>query len=146
MSIKISGVKRTQEAILDYVSDVQGKKGARAVSIAMHIVAPLAALHTPVDTSTLINSQYQEIIKRGTRVTGRIGYTANYALYVHRAPGTLKGKPRAHFGKTRAGVAFGGGTQKGNYWDPDGKPQFLTDATTKSASDVKKAVAKEIAP
>ena len=42
----------------------------------------VAALYTPIDTSTLINSQYREVVARGTRITGRIGYSANYAIYV----------------------------------------------------------------
>ena len=42
-----------------------------------------AALYTPIDTSTLINSQFREITVNGSRVTGRVGYTANYAVYVH---------------------------------------------------------------
>ncbi len=38
---------------------------------------------TPIDTSTLINSQFREIMANGTVVTGRVGYSANYAVYVH---------------------------------------------------------------
>ena len=42
-----------------------------------------AALYTPIDTSTLINSQYREIVINGSLVTGRVGYSANYAMLVH---------------------------------------------------------------
>jgi hypothetical protein len=41
-----------------------------------------AALYTPIDTSTLINSQFREIDADGA-ITGRVGYSANYAVYVH---------------------------------------------------------------
>jgi hypothetical protein len=60
---------------------------------------------------------------RNNKISAVVGYTANYAVQVHEAPMTLKGKPRAHFGKTKKGVAFGGGTGKGRYWDPQGRAQ-----------------------
>ena len=55
----------------------------RAIQSAMLIGSAQAALYTPIDTSTLINSQFREIMANGTRVTGRVGYTASYAAYVH---------------------------------------------------------------
>lgn len=33
--------------------------------------------------TTLIISQFREITINGTRITGRVGYSANYAAYVH---------------------------------------------------------------
>ena len=44
--------------------------------------ATQAAIYTHIDTSTLINSQNQDVIITGTRITGRVGYIANYAAYV----------------------------------------------------------------
>jgi len=38
---------------------------------------------TPIDTSTLINSQYRVVEKTDGRIVGRVGYTAEYALAVH---------------------------------------------------------------
>jgi hypothetical protein len=49
----------------------------------MLIGSAQAALYTPIDTSTLINSQFREITANGVRVTGRVGYTANYAVFAH---------------------------------------------------------------
>ncbi|HDL7918035.1 TPA: hypothetical protein RJI64_000721 [Yersinia enterocolitica] len=31
----------------------------------------------------LTNSQFRDISANGTRLTGRVGYSANYAIYVH---------------------------------------------------------------
>jgi hypothetical protein len=62
---------------------VQGRKVVRALQSAMLIGSAQAALYTPIDTSTLINSQFREITANGVRVTGRVGYTANYAVFVH---------------------------------------------------------------
>ncbi|HGW3648009.1 MULTISPECIES: HK97 gp10 family phage protein [Citrobacter] len=65
------------------VGDIQGRKVVRAMQSALIIGGTQAALYTPIDTSTLINSQFREITVNGNRVTGRVGYTANYAVYVH---------------------------------------------------------------
>lgn len=48
----------------------------------MTVSATQTAIYTPIDTSTLINSQYREVIINGTRISGRVEYTANYAAYV----------------------------------------------------------------
>lgn len=86
----------------------------------------ISKLMTPMDVGTLVNSLYApRVISMSGKVTGTVGYTAMYAKAVHDAPGTLKGLPRKDFGKTRNGQTFGGGTGKGNYWDPTGEPKFL---------------------
>ena len=56
--------------------------------------------------------------KRQNNVIVQVGYTANYALFVHEAPGTLLGKkiPRRP-----------SPPHQGNVWDPEGvaRPKFL---------------------
>ena len=54
--------------------------------------------------------------KRKNNVVVQVGYTANYALFVHEAPGTLMG-----------GIPRRGKDHKGQYWDPQGvaAPKFL---------------------
>lgn len=112
----------------------------RAMHIATSIIGGYASLMTPVDTSNLINSQYRIVKNTGTKVVAAIGYTAKYAAAVHEMSGKLMGKPRAHFGVTKAGVAFGGGTERGNYWDPDAEPQFLSKAGDDNLSEIDQAV------
>lgn len=63
------------------VKDIAGRRAYRAVQAALYEGALAAALYTPIDTSTLLNSQFREVVARGTRITGRIGYSANYAIY-----------------------------------------------------------------
>lgn len=84
-----------------------------AVLSALIPVASEAAGMTPRETSTLINSQYRDVRQEGSRIVGRIGYTAEYAAAVHEAPGTLLGTntPRA--------------SGKGVVWGPSGEPEFL---------------------
>ncbi|HCB0083205.1 TPA: HK97 gp10 family phage protein [Klebsiella pneumoniae] len=115
------------------IKDVQGRKVVRALQSATMIIGLEAARMTPVGaTANLINSQFREIMVDGTRITGRVGYSANYALYVHEAKGTLKGKPRP---------AKQGG---GNYWDPSGEPKFLEKAAEEERSKVLDAMKREL--
>ena len=83
MGVKIRGVRQAKANLDRFVNDVQGRKAIRAIQSALIIGSSQAALYTPIDTSTLLNSQYREVTASGTRLTGRVGYTANYAVYVH---------------------------------------------------------------
>lgn len=90
-------------------------RASRAIFAAITLGAAEAAAYTPQHTSNLINSQFKAIDKQGSRIVGRVGYTAEYALWVHEAEGKLKGQPRP----------FENGKPQGNYWDPRGEPEFL---------------------
>ncbi|MGL4725620.1 MAG: HK97 gp10 family phage protein [Scandinavium sp.] len=83
MAVKVRGIREAKANLNRLIDDVQGRKVVRALQSALIIGGSQAALYTPIDTSTLINSQYREIEVNGTRVTGRVGYTANYAIFVH---------------------------------------------------------------
>ncbi|EMT6385066.1 HK97 gp10 family phage protein, partial [Providencia rettgeri] len=77
--IKVKVVSKKGNGSFDrYVSHVQQR-----VSLAMQRflidAGTQAAVYTPIDTSTLINSQFRTVTVNGTRVTGRIGYSASYA-------------------------------------------------------------------
>lgn len=123
---------RTTNNLPQFVGRVQ-QKAARSMTQALILGASEAASMTPIDTSTLINSQFRNIDAQAGRVVGTVGYTAEYALAVHEASGRLKGEPRANFGTTsnhsnfgpQKPSAFGGGTGQGVYWGPSGEPQFL---------------------
>lgn len=82
MGIKTRGMNQIRRNINALVKDIAERRAPRAISAALHEGALVAALYTPIDTSTLINSQYREVVSRGTRITGRIGYSASYAIYV----------------------------------------------------------------
>ena len=100
----------------------------KAMHVATSIIGGYATLMTPVDTSNLINSQYRIVKNTGTKVIAAIGYTARYAAAVHEKPGTLRG----------AGVMRPSG--RGNYWDPDAEPQFLSKAGDDNLSEIDQAV------
>lgn len=83
MGIKVKGISQAKKNLNALVGDIQGRKVVRAMQSALIIGGSQAALYTPIDTSTLINSQFREMTVNGNRVTGRVGYSANYAAYVH---------------------------------------------------------------
>ncbi|HGO5536047.1 TPA: HK97 gp10 family phage protein [Klebsiella oxytoca] len=144
MGIKVRGVEQAKANLDRIIGDIKGRKVVRAIQSALILGSTRAAYYTPIDTSTLINSQFREISVNGTRVTGRVGYTANYAAFVHEMPGKLKGKPRAHFGTTRSGQQFGGGTGTGNYWDPHGEPQFFKKGFDEERDAIDAVIRKEL--
>lgn len=83
MGAKVRGIRQAKANLDRIIKDVQGRKVVRALQSAMLIGSAQASLYTPIDTSTLINSQFREITANGVRVTGRVGYTASYAVFVH---------------------------------------------------------------
>ncbi|HDG9785084.1 TPA: HK97 gp10 family phage protein [Raoultella ornithinolytica] len=83
MGAKVRGIRQAKANLDRIIKDVQGRKVVRALQSAMLIGSAQASLYTPIDTNTLINSQFREITSNGVRLTGRVGYTANYAVFVH---------------------------------------------------------------
>lgn len=67
-----------------FVGRVQ-QKAASAMTKALVIGASEASVLTPIDTSTLINSQTREVEFSNGSVVGRAGYTAKYSGPVHSA-------------------------------------------------------------
>ena len=65
-----------------FVGDVQ-RRGAKGMLQALILGASEASVLTPIDTSTLLNSQFRSVDVDGARVVGTVGYTAEYALAVH---------------------------------------------------------------
>ncbi|MBX4822538.1 MULTISPECIES: HK97 gp10 family phage protein [Klebsiella/Raoultella group] len=83
MGAKVRGIRQAKANLDRIIKDVQGRKVVRALQSALLIGSAQAAIYTAIDTSTLINSQFREIIVNGVLITGRAGYTANYAVFVH---------------------------------------------------------------
>ncbi len=83
MGVKVKGIKQSQRRLNTIVSNIQERKVIRALQSAMIIGSSQAAIYTPIDTSYLLNSQFREIVVNGARITGRVGYSASYAAYVH---------------------------------------------------------------
>lgn len=74
--------KRMTNRLPQFIGQVE-QKAARAMTQALVLGASEASVMTPVDTSTLLNGQYRKVDKDGTKLVGTVGYTAEYAAYVH---------------------------------------------------------------
>lgn len=83
MGVKVKGLKQAKANLTKLIGDIQGRKAVRAIYKALYIGGAQASLYTPIDTSTLINSQFRDVNVSGKMLTGRVGYSANYAVYVH---------------------------------------------------------------
>jgi hypothetical protein len=79
----LRGLKQAQQKTKAIIDDIKTKKAVRAMHRVLNIGSLQAAQYTPIDTSTLINSQFKMIKTSNVKITGRVGYTANYAVYVH---------------------------------------------------------------
>ena len=130
MPAKLKGISEAIARTSQIVDEIIATKAVRALKSATYIIRTESATLTPIDTSTLINSQFDTVEVSGTRITGKVGYSAKYALYVHNASGKLAGKPRSN----------GNGT----YWSPGGEPQFLTKAAQRAKDLVDSVIKKEM--
>ena len=74
--------RRMTNRLPQFLSAVE-QKAARGVTQALILGASEASVMTPVDTSTLLNSQFRNVNKEGSKIIGTVGYTAEYAKYVH---------------------------------------------------------------
>jgi hypothetical protein len=80
MGAKVRGIRQAKANLDRIIKDVQGRKVVRAIQSAMLIGSAQAALYTPIDTSTLINSQFREITANGVQGDRARWLHANYAV------------------------------------------------------------------
>lgn len=121
--------RRVRENLGRIIGRISGPQAERAVTEALIIGGGMAATMTPVDTSLLINSQFRIVRQVNGGVQGKMGYSAAYAAAVHDASGKLDGQPRDPNDGSR-----------GNFWDPDAEPEFLTKGFEDSKSAIDAAV------
>lgn len=139
MGVKIKGAAEAKKNLDAILGNIQTKKAVRAVYTALFIVGAESATMTPRDTSALINSQFRDIDIIGSKILGKVGYSVDYALAVHESKGSSLGKnvPRP----VDKGQAAG---SRGNFWDPSGKPKFLSKAVSRTDRQVREAIKKEM--
>ncbi len=115
-----------------FVVKVKKEYSKAAVDEMLVAIQGYSTANVPVDTTNLALSIFRDLREKGNSWAGVVYYTAEYAGWVHEMTGKLRGKPREHFGTTKDGVSFGGGSLTGNYWDGYGgqpaKTQFLAKA------------------
>lgn len=132
MAAKFRGTRQAIDNTAKIIGEIQAVQIVRALKSAMYIIRTESATMTPIETSVLINSQFDVIETNGTRITGKVGYSANYAIYVHNSKGKLLGTntPRA--------------SGKGVVWGPHGEPKFLEKAVIKTRGLIESAIRREM--
>jgi hypothetical protein len=86
----------------------------QALAIAGLFLQRESQLLVPVDFGILKASAFTRSEGKGFATVVNIGYTANYAMFVHEM---LSGLDPGRFGRPRVAPS------KGNYWDPSGRGQ-----------------------
>lgn len=125
---KVIGGKAIQKRMSQLVGELKGPVTERTLTAAIIVAQSEAALLTPVDTSTLINSAGRFVRATQTGAVGTIYYTADYAAYVHESSGSMKGQPRAN--------------GNGVYWAPNGEPKFLEKGVENAIPEMRRIVLK----
>ncbi|NNI43678.1 HK97 gp10 family phage protein [Pasteurella multocida] len=83
MAVKSRGFSQVRKKLYVHFGEVFSKKMTRAAARIVTIIGIRSALYTPIDTSTLINSQFKEISVKDSVISGRVRYSAEYAVFVH---------------------------------------------------------------
>lgn len=66
----------------EFLSDKE-RLAAKVITQGTMLILTEASYRTPIDTNLLMNSYAREIKQAGTKVTGTVFNTAEYAQYVH---------------------------------------------------------------
>lgn len=113
----MAGQREVLRRYRSFVRDVTEQQTERALTMLMIQIGVNSASMIPVVTSNLINSEFRRLQQTPTGWTGYVGYRAEYARAVHDAPGTFLGtntpRPKVN------------GIDQGNFWDPNGEPEYL---------------------
>lgn len=122
------GIEEVQARFREVMQRARGPMSEQAVTKVLITAEGFSASMTPVATSNLINSAYRTVWRSAGGWAGQLGYGANYAVYVHSAPGTLLGTqtPRSP-------------SRLGFVWGPNGEPGFLekgADITVRDHLDI----------
>ena len=139
--VKLTGFESLNAQMAKF-ADAEQDKVRKGVQKASMFIKGESQQLTPVDFGVLRASAYYSTDINYGYARGRVGYTAEYAPWVHEMPMKLKGEPRADFGTTRSGVSFGGGSSKGYYWD-SGENKFLEKAISRNTKTIIRLIAKE---
>jgi hypothetical protein len=124
MASQIDGIEETNRKMKAALDRIGGPLTERFVTEMLIAAGARAASYTPVATSALINSQYRKTWQAQQSWIGELGYGADYAKYVHDAPGTLQGanEPRSP-------------SRLGTVWGPNGEPKFLEKGVAEMVKD-----------
>jgi len=138
--LPVTGIDQVRGRFKLLMEQAQGEKTQKAVTEMIVLGGQYANDYTPFQTGNLLRSQGRKDWQTESGWAGAVYYGFKYAGYIHDLTAKLRGLPRAHFGKTKEGVEFGGGNLEGKYWDAmDGsntaEPGFLVKGMVQMAAE-----------
>ena len=119
--------------------DISKKKAPMFINAVLDIIDQNATFHAPIAYSNLVNSKFRNLINHDNKVSGTLGFIANYAVHLN-GDGTYKPvwkpKPPPKYGNAKRGIA------PAPSWNPQAKPGFLTEAldSPEAQADLRKAI------
>jgi hypothetical protein len=133
-------LKGTRRVIANLNSEIKKieNRSAKGLTVAALRVRRASQQKTPVDEGNLRASAFSETFRTSKGPAAVIGYTAEYAPWVHEMPGTLKGKPRPK--------KPGSSADRGKFWDPQSKaePKFLQKAADENHKEILEDIRKHV--
>lgn len=113
-------------------------RSAKGLTVAALRLRRASQQKTPVDEGNLRASAFTETFRTSRGPAVVVGYTAEYAPWVHEMPGTLKGQPRPK--------KAGSSADRGKFWDPQGKaePKFLEKAAAENHKEILEDIRKHV--
>ena len=128
----VKGLAAISAALTKAFADIEGDIAAGLDMAGAHVEGE-AVVNAPVEFGDMRRSSFHDVLHSRRATVLRVGFTSEYAAFVHEAPMKLKGKQRAK----RKGIKAG----SGNYWD-GGDNKFLERAVKENQDDIIKIVAK----
>lgn len=125
----VKGIKEVRQKLKKITEEIGGSKAERAVAEVLIVGGGGALVRAPIAIGNLINSLFREVKKTGDHVTGRLGFGAEYAVFVHEAKGVLMGTNTPRWPKS-----------DGVVWGPDAEPEFLTKGFEEHLSDIERVI------
>ena len=78
----VKGVNEVKRNMKKVFKDIKDNKAVQFVKIVVDIGASESKLYTPIEYSTLINSQQTEVNVNATAVIGSVSFNTDYAAYL----------------------------------------------------------------
>ena len=81
--IEFSGLETVMKNLNQAVKDIGGARSRAGMRRALQFIKKESLALTPIDIGNLRGSVFTEVTNEGENIVGTIGYTAEYAVYVH---------------------------------------------------------------
>ena len=78
----VKGVNKVKSNMKRVFKDIKDKKAVQFVTTVVNIGASESKEYTPIEYSTLINSQATEVNVKGNAVVGKVSFNTDYAAFL----------------------------------------------------------------